>query len=57
VKKSTAPLRRIVYVIRHASSAWGAMRVRLECGHDASASASAIYRARCLKCAAPEVKP
>jgi hypothetical protein len=50
--KAHAPLRKIVCVLRPATSTFGKQRVALECGHEASASSGAIYRARCLKCAA-----
>jgi hypothetical protein len=48
--KTTAPLRKIIEVLRPATDAFGTQRVKLECGHEASASSGAIYRARCLKC-------
>lgn len=51
-KKPTIPalLRKIIEVLRPATDAFGTQRVKLECGHEASASSGAIYRARCLKC-------
>ncbi len=48
--KATAPLRKIVEVLRPAADAYDTQRVRLECGHEVSASSGAIYKARCTKC-------
>lgn len=48
--KATAPLREIVQVLRVAADAYDTQRVRLECGHEVSASSGAIYKARCTRC-------
>ena len=48
--KATAPLRRIVEVLKAATDIYGSQRVKLECGHEASASGGAIYKARCTRC-------
>jgi hypothetical protein len=44
-------LRKIVRV-EHATTVYGEQRVELECGHWATASKDAHYRARCYKCGA-----
>jgi hypothetical protein len=48
--KAAAPLRKIVEILRVASDAYDSQRVKLECGHEASASSGAIYKARCARC-------
>lgn len=47
-EKRTAPLRRIVAVVRHRSGMFDADRVVLECGHEGDAWGT--IRARCVRC-------
>jgi hypothetical protein len=49
--KNGYPLRKIVRVLMHARHMYDSQLVELECGHQAHASATAAYRARCRHCA------
>lgn len=46
--KGTAPLRKIVQVLRSASSMFDQDKVLLECGH--TTKSNGTHRARCLQC-------
>lgn len=48
--KRRAPLRKIVGVWKRAVSRMDWQGVDLECGHTASASYGAMFRARCIEC-------
>lgn len=49
-EKRKAPLRKIVSVWKDAANRYDWQGVTLECGHTASASSRAFFRARCVEC-------